>query len=209
MTTEIEVAITESYGTEILAYLQTNLLDDAGTAIWSAAELGDHIRANRRLYVTQLAAANSTRFVSNRTFWLAQGVNSYEAPVLSVSVDGSSIGTVSGTIGVSAAGTLWEIEPLTGELAFKSAYGTVDEASDVVATYYAVNLWRVAQQALLRRQQSTSLTGQQSSIRLGPLAKTVSGPSEMVQSFDGRINSFARFAAAWEASATIGKFQRQ
>ncbi len=194
--------------TKAIEYLSSSLLDDPQHTIWGTSELQDHIHVAARTFITTLARVNGTLFDSGRQFWLEYGSGVDQAYTLSISVSGSTFGTLAGVnVATNDVGTVWSVDLINGRVTFNTAYAP-DSGANVVATYSAVNLYRIAQMALLRYQQSTAITGEKKTIRLGPLSKSVTGPSEMVLSFKQRIDTFARFAAAWETANAVRNFQR-
>lgn len=169
-----------------LEFLQTNLLDDAGTAVWGTAELYDTMEIETEPFSAVLSrvGAIATYFESGKTFWLQQGTGLGKAPLCEVLENGTVLGTAA-----------YSLDYLNGRVTLTTP--STSTSDEVTATFYACNLYAAAEKCLLRRMNSTAITGEKKSIRLGPLAKSVTGPSEMVQSFQGRINTFRQFAREW------------
>jgi hypothetical protein len=170
-----------------LTFLQRNLLDDVGTAIWTADELRDDINLEMLPFFATLQMVSTTTFHSGKTFWCEPGTLVGQSPVLTVSTAGTPYGT-----------SEYTVDYLKGEVTFGTGVST---AALIEATFYASDLYAAAKHALLRRMNSTAITGQQSKIRLGPLAKETTGPQEMVVSFSGKIEAFSRFSQIWRAQA--------
>ena len=78
-----------------LQFLQTNLLDDAGTAVWSAAELYDTMEVETQPFSAVLGrvGATATYFESDKTFWLQAGTAQGEAPICEIYRAGTLLGT--------------------------------------------------------------------------------------------------------------------
>jgi hypothetical protein len=172
-----------------LTFLQRNLLDDTATAIWSTTELYDAMETETYFFDGHLSPVSTLVMESGRPFWVPYGTSDGEAPVLAVLRNGTVLGT-----------SEYTVDYLNGRVTMATGIGT--SGTYITATFYACNLWAVAQQALLRRVNSTAITGEKKSIKLGPLAKSVTGPMEMAQSFGERINMFARFAQQWRVKSS-------
>jgi hypothetical protein len=177
--------------TSNLNFLRTNLLDDGSSAIWGTAELYDDMAIETAPYSCLLSrvGGTATYFESAKPFWLPIGTGDGQAPDLDILFNGTALGTAS-----------YSLDYLCGRVSLTTPSTLASD--EVTATFYACNLWAVAQTALLRRMNSTSISGEKKSIRLGPLSKSVTGPSEMVLSFNGRINAFARFAQRYRSAST-------
>ena len=174
-----------------IEFLQSNLLDDAAASVWGTAELYDTMEVHTYPFSETFArvGATATYFESGKTFLLEAGTVQGQAPDLQLFRAGSLMGTDEFTMDcLNGRITLATISTSLGEL--------------FTGTYYACNLYGVAEMCLLRRMNSTAMTGEKKSIRLGDLAKSVTGPREMVESFNGRINAFRAYARRWREIAT-------
>jgi hypothetical protein len=173
-------------------YLRRNLLDDPSGTIWGTSELYDSMATETYAFFGELTRVSDTVFESYKPFWVPYGTGVGNAPVLDICVDD-----------VVLDDTEYEVDYLVGRVILATA---AEPTSRVTATFYACNLWAVAQQALMRRVNSAEISGEKKNIRLGPLAKSVTGPSEMVASYNQRISMFARFARQWrEKSSQEGR----
>ncbi len=168
-----------------LQFLQQNLLRDTAAAIWSEDELYDAMGIETYPFSMYLGQISTTTLESGRSFWVPKGIGNGLAPELDILLNGTTL--------VSSA---YSVDYLNGRVTLATGLGTATR-SYLTATFYACNLWEVAAKCLAGYLNSTSVTGEKKSIKLGPLSKSVTGPSEMVRSIQERISSFKQFARAW------------
>ncbi|OGS01851.1 MAG: hypothetical protein A2V88_17690 [Elusimicrobia bacterium RBG_16_66_12] len=170
------------------------VLQDTGGTTYGTNSLCLMIRSRRLPITGTLTRVNGTVAESGVPFWLEPGTPGTGTlaalvPALEIKLNGETATLWNGTTGD------YEVNYLEGNVLWHD--GTLADTDVVEGTWYGVNAWQISADSLLRSMSSSTVSGQAKSIRLGPLAKSVTGPLEMVRSRTEMIHAFQSFARQW------------